>query len=91
NMVSTLFILGINKPALFTFLFLNKDKKLLLMRERIINQSPKMQVFDRFKFNSSYLKGGDEYVLGYVVDGRLLALRSIEYKDWIYDFSKNIL
>ncbi|BBJ28367.1 hypothetical protein [Athalassotoga saccharophila] len=40
---------------------------------------------------TSCLKGGDEYVLGYVLDGRLLVIIGIEYKDWIYDFSKNIL
>ena len=47
--------------------------------------------FNAFEFNSLELKGGETYVLEYIVDGKLIAQKMIRFEDGTYDFSAKIL
>ncbi len=91
-MVSTLCdIHNLSKVELFTIIFLKANKKPFIMRERLlINHGKKkgVQIFDRFKFDSLKLKGGEEYVLEYILSGKILATRKIRFEEGTYDFSK---
>ncbi len=94
-MVSTLCdIHNISKPEVFTFVMSGtKDELLLLLEEFIALSDGKKNAheFSAFKFETSRLKGGDEYVLQYILSGRILATRKIRFEEGTYDFSRKIL
>ena len=95
NMVSTLCdIHNLSKVELFTLIFLKANKNPFIMRERLlINHDKKkgVQIFDRFKFDSLKLRGGEDYAFQYILSGKILATRKIRFEDFTYNFRRKIL
>ncbi len=91
-MVSTLCdIHNISKLELFTFVMSNKNLEMLLLLEEIIilsNGKKNVHEFSAFKFETSKLRGGEEYVLKYMLRGKILATRKIRFEEGTYDFSR---
>ncbi len=92
NMVSTLCdIHNISKTEVFTFVITDKKHTLFLLLENllILNAGKKnAHGFSAFKFESSKLRGGEDYVLEYILSGKILATRKIRFEEGTYDFSK---
>ena len=88
NMISTLCdIHGVSKPEVFTFVLLNRRKKLLLLRERILyGGKSHLNTFDLFRLNTKKLKS-TYYFLGYFLSGKMYELKKVRFEDFTYDFS----
>ncbi len=94
-MISTLCdIHGISKCEVFTFVMVDKKGELLLLLEDPIILDKAKEItheFSAFKFETFKLNGGEEYVLEYILSGRMLATRKIRFEEGTYDFSRKIL
>ncbi|MGC9219268.1 MAG: hypothetical protein ACP5G8_07725 [Athalassotoga sp.] len=89
-MISTLFDIHTSSQQVFTFVMLSHVNELLVLSEFVFSKDKK-KGFNAFKFNSLELKGGETYVLEYIVDGKLIAQKMIRFEDGTYDFSTKIL
>ena len=88
-MVSTLCdIHDMTKFEVFALVFIEKGR-VLLLKEKILVKIKKIKhVFAMFEFNSLKLRGGEDYVLEYILSGKSLATRKIRFEEGTYDFSK---
>ncbi|WP_232060166.1 hypothetical protein [Athalassotoga saccharophila] len=82
---------------MFIFLFFNNKRNIVLLKEKVVstkdipksgNRKSYIKMYASFKFNSSKLMGGEDYVLEYILSGKILATRKIHFEEGIYDFSK---
>jgi len=97
-MVSTLCdIHGIFDTEAFIFVLFHNKQNIVLLKERVVsmthipkseNRKPYIKMYASFKFNSSKLIGGEDYVLEYILNGKILATRKIRFEEGTYDFSK---
>ncbi len=89
-MVSTLCdIHNISKVETFALVLIEKGRRVLLLKEKILVKIKKIKhVFAMFEFNSLKLRGGEDYVLQYILSGKILATRKIRFEEGTYDFSK---
>lgn len=72
NMISTLFeIHGMNYPTLFTFAMCDDIGMLLTLTETVFPKEKK-RAFFAFEFNSFELQGGEDYVLKYISNGKII-------------------
>ena len=94
NMVSTLCdIRNLSKPEVFTLIFTNL-KDITAFAESLVipdKNNKEFRKFAAFEFNSFQLKGGEKYLLEYILSGKLIEKRSIRFEEGTYDFSRKVL